>query len=317
MTRHITNRQHTGLLSGSLLKKEGARAQEHLASCAGCRARHERFAAIISQSSNEALRPSPELEKRILATHRSLTRQSHELPFEPFIRRLRPILKRQAFALAAAIVVCVMAVSYTLYTSYEEQRIIPIKFSFIKGKAFLNNQEVSLSTRIMEDSELKVPKNSAVVLAYNNTFVIKIQGESILEIQKSIGNEKNKREFVFNLRKGSLFTRLDSGSGKPNYFYLTPTAHIKSSRTEFILKVAENKTIVIPRSGTLRIKSLESEEEVISLPFKKYIITSTIEANDTDDYDDHNSDMLKNIDNPFDIDDLRQPKEFWDTSSNI
>jgi len=317
MIRHITDRQHAGLLSGLLPKREIERVRRHCASCAECRARHERLAALITRSENGALRPSPGLVKRILATHRSIARQSYTPSFQSLTMRLRPHIKKPAFALAAAVVVCVMTVMYVLYTSYQDQRIIPIKFSFIKGKAFLNNQEVTLHTQITEDSELKVPRNSAVVLAYNNTFVIKIKGESILEIQKSLSEDKNRREFVFNLRKGSLFTRLDNGAGKSNYFYLTPTAHIKSSRTEFILKVAENKTIVIPRSGTLRIRSLESEEEVISLPFKKYIITSTIETNDTDDYDDFNTDVLNNIDNPFSTDELRQPKDLWDTSGNI
>ena len=80
---------------------------------------------------------------------------------------------------------------------------------------------------------------------------------------------------------------------------MTPNARIKSSRTEFILKVAGDKTILIPRSGTINITSLETEEEVLTLPDKKYVITSSIETTESAEYEDVSEQLSSDAENPL------------------
>lgn len=318
MEKHINEQKLISFITKSLKTQESVNVDQHISGCKLCRQKHSDLLLLLESSQNENITPSAYCDKRIrnisiIPAEETTKPAVLILTIKMLMNSYKPIMAATA---ALLIIIGVTGAVVTLSRPVDDQKTIPISISYIKGKAYINNHEINAKTRIKENSLLRVAKNSAVVLSYNNKFTIKIRGESTLEIQKALISTYNRKaEFVFDLKKGQLFTKSDDPTGRSHYYYITPTAQIKSSKTEFILKVADNKTVVIPKSGTLKIKSLESDEEVMSAPYKKYTITSSIESNDLNDFDEFNADTLKNLDNPFDEDDNFYPKDFMDSIS--
>ncbi len=305
MAQHLSKHALIRLTAGTLDSRSSEKAREHVNVCILCRDKYNGLSRIVLPSAIDFPAPPHDLEGKILRLRRRLSASAESEGMITTIGKFITGRYRPAMAACMLLVLFIFAGLVTIITTGDQKRAIPINISYLKGKAFINDREINSKTRITEDSFIRVTKNSELVLSYNSCFTIKLGSNSVLGIKKGIVEPgKNKMEFVFSLEKGTLFTKFDGTNGSSNYFYITPTAHIKSSKTEFTLKVAENKTIVIPRSGTLEIKSIASDEEVISLPNKKYIITSSIESKDTSDLDEFNVDHLRNMDNPFNGNDM-------------
>ncbi len=317
---HISERTLRRLAVGTLSPPISAAAKRHISACNDCREKYQKLIRILEPSYTTAeCAPSDELERRIISSYHDLIETPRRETWAKLTATLRGVTALYRPAHLAWAMACLIAVAgvviFITADMFTGSRAIPISITYIKGKAYINNQELSPHSKITENSAIKVPKNSTVVLSYNNKFTIKIHDESVLEIKKANARKNGTQvDFVFNLKKGNVFTRLDDLNAGSNYYYITPNAHITSSRTEFVLKVIGNKTIAIAKSGTLLIKSLESDEEVLTIPDKKYEITSSIEFNDVNDYDDTAIDTLKNIDSPCNDGNLGEPPAFIDTT---
>jgi hypothetical protein len=156
------------------------------------------------------------------------------------------------------------------------------------------------------------------VLAFNNTFTLKIRGESAIEISENdTGTADRTKEYVFHVYKGSLFARFDDNGNGKRFYYITPTARIRSDSSDFTLKVADNKTIVIPKSNALKIQSLESDDEIVSVPDTKYVITSSIESNEMNANDELNVDLLKNIGSSLNEEELLDTRDLFETLADL
>jgi len=300
MKRHLSYTTLIRLAAGSLSGKKHDAAHAHLANCDDCSATLTALSRIVAPSKIKNGFPMRDLEAKIIRSYRRIAHSQEHLHVK---FNLRSTLRERFPPVIAIGILALFIISAWIFAtigSGDGGPPLPINITYLKGKAFINNHEIDSKTRITENCVLRISKNSELVLSYNTSFTIKLGSGSVLEIKKAlIGPGKHLMEFVFSLEKGTLFTRFDGINGLSNYFYITPTAHIKSSRTEFILRVAENKTVVIPRSGTLEIKSIASDEEVITLPDKKYVITYSIESGDTNDFDELSMDRLRNMDNPL------------------
>jgi hypothetical protein len=106
-------------------------------------------------------------------------------------------------------------------------------------------------------------------------------------------------QFVFDLRKGTLFTRYNQNSHDTKYFYFTPNATLAATKSSFIMKVAGNRTIVIPKEGAINIRSLDNQDSVAAAPMKEYVITSTVESVDTTTGESAVSELRIELDKPF------------------
>ena len=257
-------------------------------------------------SRNDAIAPSRRVEKRMLASYRAIHQDKIVDAAGSKIFTMPVPWNRRALAGAFAAALLVMGTGVLIYRAHTP-RALPLYVYSMKGRAFLDGEPVSYQSTIREGSLLEVPQRSFVVLSYKGRFLLKVYERSELRLGKAMMKRKpGQAEFVFNLIRGTLFTRINNEVDEPDYFYMTPNARIKSSRTEFILKVAGNKTILIPRSGTINITSLESREEVLTLPDKQYVITSSIETSESGEYKDVRKQLIEDAENPFNEDEQRE-----------
>ncbi|RPI95819.1 MAG: hypothetical protein EHM32_04785 [Spirochaetales bacterium] len=301
----------------ALLTKEGRRGvvRDHIDRCALCRERYEKFLHVLAPSHHDTIAPSRALEKRILASYRTIHRNETGGAAGLNLFTILATWNKKTIAGACAAVILVASVGITAYRMYTP-RALPLYVYFTRGPALIDGEPVNYQSTIREGSLLEVPHDSIVVLSYKNRFLLKIYEKSELRLGKALLKDNRKQtEFVFNLIKGTLFTRISNESDEPDYFYMTPNARIKSSRTEFILKVAGNKTILIPRSGTINITSLETEEEVLTLPDKKYVITSSIETSETGEYEDVRKQLIDDAENPFHEDEQQEIRNLLEPMS--
>jgi hypothetical protein len=300
---HIDQQTMLSLLAGG---GKSAAVHDHMSHCSRCRDRHEKLARILMPSHNTALEPSRGVEKRILATYRTTYKSA--LDDAPMFNILAILTNwnRRALAGALAAMILMIGASVMIYRDRAPQA-LPLYVYSMKGQAFINGEPVSYRSTIMEGSLLEVPRNSVVVLSYKDRFLLKVHEGSELRLGKAIMKRRGgQKEFVFNLIRGTLFTRINNESDEPDYFYMTPNARIKSSRTEFILKVTGNRTILIPRSGTINITSLETREEVLTLPDRKYVITSSIETSENGEDEEIREQLIDDAENSFNEDEQRE-----------
>ncbi|MCU0843629.1 MAG: hypothetical protein MUC76_01735 [Spirochaetes bacterium] len=309
---HIDEKTMRSLLTTG--RKSGA-VRDHIDRCALCRARYEKLTHVLAPSHGGAMAPSRAVEKRILASYRIIHRnEAGEAPGSNLFNKFST-WNRKALAGAFAAVLIMAGAGITTYRLHMP-RALPLYVYSMKGPAFIDGEPVSYQSTIREGSLLEVPHNSVVVLSYKNRFLLKVYERSELRLGKAMAKgNRRQTEFVFNLIKGTLFTRINNESDEPDYFYMTPNARIKSSRTEFILKVAGNKTILIPRSGTINITSLETEEEVLTLPDKKYVITSSIETSETGEYEDVRKQLTDDAENLFHEDEQQEIRNLLEPMS--
>ena len=293
---HIDDRSMRSILLGGGI---GDAVVHHLDNCADCRERLNGLKKILAPSDTETINPSPEMERRVLAAYWKAYRTSARLSLVEAIRGVLNGLNRKAAAGALAFVIVAAGAGFFVY-KIRDPRPLPLYVYHIRGKALVDGSPVNYQSTIYEGSLIDVPRKSILVLSYKNHFLLKIHENSELRLGRAMMKHgRGQAEFVFKLIKGTLFTRFNNPEGEPEYFYMTPNARIKSSRTEFILKVAGNKTILIPRSGTINITSLETREEVLTLPDKKYVITSTIETNESGEYEDVREQLSNDAENPL------------------
>ncbi|HSV95994.1 MAG TPA: hypothetical protein VLM75_03560 [Spirochaetota bacterium] len=293
---HIEEKTMRSLLTTG---RQGGALRDHIGRCARCRERYEKLLHVLAPSHHDAIAPSNGIEKRILASYRIIQRNETGGATGLNLFTIPATWNRKALAGACAALILVAGAVITAYRMHTPQT-LPLYVYFTKGSALIDGEPVSYQSTIREGSLLEVPRNSIVVLSYKDRFLLKVYEKSELRLGKAmIKGNRGQKEFVFNLIKGTLFTRINNELDEPDYFYMTPNARIKSSRTEFILKVAGNKTILIPRSGTINITSLETKEEVLTLPDKEYVITSSIETSETGEYEDVREQLTDDAENPF------------------
>lgn len=293
---HIDDRSMRSLL----IEGKGMRAARlHVENCADCCERYAKLRAVLAPSVTGDLSPPPEIEKRILASYRTAY---HDTASRLSPRTFRGLLARfnpMVTACSLAVALIVASAGLLIHKAYSP-RPLPLYVYHIRGDALIDGKPASYRSTIYEGSLLEVSQGSVLMLSLKNRFLLKVHENSELRIAKAtMKRGRGQSEFMFNLRKGTLFTRINTPENEPNYFYITPNARIKSSRTEFILKVTGDKTILIPRSGTINITSLETKEEVLTLPDKKYVITSSIETSESAEYEDIREQLSSDAENPL------------------
>lgn len=267
---------------------------------------------ILSPSPGNDIAPSAAVGKRLRLTYHTIAREeglSRGLPWRLFLRR-RPV-----WIAASAIAVLVLAVTLVITAPWKKPAVLPIYVYHMKGSSTIDNRAIRYHTPITDNSRIRVGRNSVLLLSYKERFIVKLHPGSELVVKKARGKgNRPSRQFVFILKKGMLFTRINDGSSGSRVFYLTPNARLIATRTEFVLKVAENRTTLISRSGNINVRSLESKEEITTLPAKKYVITSSIQTSDQFPADEA-VELQKNLDTPFSEEELIDLKDLLDRMS--
>jgi len=296
--RHPSDRQLIRYLTGLAGRRDRTETARHLASCDACTGRAESLDMILSPSQNRALKPPARVQRALLAALAAEIEISGKNYTSGFsikgVFRFKP-------ALAAAAAVIVITGAVFVHIAVKQHRTLPVTISYLRGSVYINGDRIKKESPIYKDSFIRVTKNAALVLTFQNSLTIRIRGESLFRIHRSGKNQKNSlMGYVFEIRKGTLFASVTAGRKGPYFCYLTPSVSIQSHKSDFMLKVGESDTTIIPREGSLQATALGSKIEMELRPEKKYIITSSIEPFNLDKEDEKNTDSMKNIGTPMD-----------------
>ncbi|TFH41480.1 MAG: hypothetical protein E4G96_05405 [Chrysiogenales bacterium] len=309
MTKHYRDTALVSFITGTATAQKTGGITAHLAECDHCRIQYARLMTLLTPSAGNELLPSRALKKRISRTYRRIFKEQRSTSgFLLWVQLRQPSL----WIVAPAMLVLVLVATLLVTAPWKKPVVLPIYVYHLKGSATIDKRELRYHTPITENSLIRVGKNSVLLLSYKERFIVKLHPGSELIVRKARGKRSRpSREFVFILKKGMLFTRINDGSNGSRFFYLTPNARLIASRTEFVLKVANNRTTLISRSGSINIRSLESKEEINTLPARKYVITSSIQTSDQFPTDDA-YELQINLEKPFSDEELKDLKDLLD-----
>ena len=280
MKGHLSNSAIIAYINGESPEKT-ASAAAHIASCPRCRSRHAELLSLVTPSAGTSLGPGRQVEQRILATYRKYQPERSSggavASMKQWIAASRP-----RAALAAAVVIALVGGTLFFGISYLTRRdVLPIYVYYYKGNSTIDDEKVRYHMPIRDRSEIRVGKGSVLILACKHRFIVKLYGNSEMILAKLPEKEQQKgHQFVFNLRKGTIFTKYKQNSYESKYFYFTPNASLATRKSSFIMKVAGNRTIVIPKEGAVNIQSFVAKGVITASPEKDYVISSSIEINE-------------------------------------
>jgi hypothetical protein len=296
MKGHLSDKDIIGYINGGVLKR--APGPDHIAACARCRKRYGEILSLVAPSADTPPGPGKRLEKRILATYRRHNPDSEAQTVLVALKRWSAANRPRA-ALAAAVVLAMIGTSLYFGVSYLAKRdVLPMYVYYYKGSSTIDDEKVRYHMPIRDRSEIRVGKGSVLVLACKRRFIVKLFSDSVMVLKKlPVTGGDHGHQFVFNLRKGTLYTKYTQNNLE-KYFYFTPNASLATRKSAFIMKVAGNRTIVIPKEGAVNIRSFVEKGTITTSPEKEYVITSSIEISEPSGRPE-TRDLRINLERPF------------------
>ncbi len=270
---------------------------EHISHCETCKSIYNDFAAILQKSDVSGISPSEGLEERIFNgphTGESLIE----------IDRERGTFNRIKLSLAIAAIL-VMALVFNLVMNRGAEKNITISLKNISGDVLLDNDIILHQTDIHDIHMITTGNESKVDINYEDLFTINLGCNSVFRIEKVDSYKKNeKRDFIFSLLKGIVYSRFKHDKENNRFSFFTPNSKIYSIGTKFILTADNNKTILLLKEGTVKLKSTKPVQgktagsEMTATHNKKYIITDVIES---DVISDEENLLIKLVENKFSV----------------
>ncbi len=279
MKSHISNKMIAGYITGSpgLDRKTVA---AHLEACDDCTRRWSVMKRVIEPVPDAAHEPDRKalkrVERRLIATFRGISPAAEKPGLSRFL--MPGVSLRSGLSAAAVLLVLGLGIIFGagFFTRGEK---LPIYVYYHKGVSFIDGERVAYHMPIRDRSVITVEPGGILILAYKNRFIVKIYEKSELELSRNHeGGKLAGRQFLFNLSRGKVYTRFNHTDRETRYFYLTPTAELFASGSEFIMHVNSHGTTVIPGGGNTAIRSLREKRKMDAPPDNEYIISSTIEV---------------------------------------
>lgn len=144
-----------------------------------------------------------------------------------------------------------------------QKKILTGTFLFLKGDVLLNSKNAKLGATIKQTDLIVVKEKSRAVLQLNNSLVIQMRANSILQISKlDVINKNNVIETM--QRKGTVFHKLTPGSNQ--YKVRTPTVTAAVRGTAFQLSIKKKNVEVRLLTGEV---SVSNNDESKSVDLKK------------------------------------------------
>lgn len=270
---------------------------EHIFHCETCKGIFNDFELILKKSDNSALSPSDDLEERIFNS-----KQSDENIYN--IRQEGGGFKRIRLSLALAAIL-IVAFVFNLVMNMGNEKNVTISLRNITGDVLLDNDIIMHQADIHDIHTITTGSESKVDINYEDLFTINIGCNSVFKVEKVDSYKKNtERNFIFNLMKGIVYTRFKHDKGNNRFSFFTPNSEIYSIGTKFILTTDKNRTILLLKEGTVKLKSKKMVEgkavgrEMTATHNKKYVITDIIES---DAISDEENMLIKLVENKFSV----------------
>ena len=201
------------------------------------------------------------------------------------------------YAAISAILIFAVYIGFNYYLSLNYKD-IPLALKLVKGNIQINDKTAGSFTIIKSGNIIQTQNDSYADLYYDNIFSLRLAAETTVEIKKCLVNDKDPAyRLEFDIKNGAIyanFFRNIKKEYKLEYIFNTPAAVISSIGTEFLLKASNDNTMLIMREGEVKIKSIESGNQITAKQGKKYFIGSDFKTNNIDDYDKSYIDSILN-----------------------
>jgi hypothetical protein len=257
MKKHISNRNLAAYIAETMEGPARERIGGHIAGCGECCARLEKIKHAISPRYG-SLRPGAAVRDRVMRTRDEMESGGMHQAGAGRIFRLKPrILVPAALGLAAAVA---LALVYFIAPPAPRPDTRPALVAEETGDgATIGEGPLLKGARVRESSVIVVPDNAAARLAYGEGFSLTLTGPSVMRIDRlSARDDAGGVRLECSLEQGLLVSRAEGGD--VSYSYTTPGAGVQPRGTEFLLQSSGEDTLVLMKSGAVRVRSTRTGE---------------------------------------------------------
>ncbi|MBP7738721.1 MAG: hypothetical protein KA369_22290 [Spirochaetes bacterium] len=273
MTRHISNRDLAALIAGTAGDRSRSRVSKHLEECVQCRARHDRILAAIAPRYRD-LRASDAAWIRVIRSWEKLAREGSS----PAPSRLRSFLAfhpRSVIAASLALAASVAVISVLLIRTPTEPPRPYLSAVQLDRGVTIDGKSPGELPRVYGGSAVSLPDKTMARLVHGRNFSITLIGPGAFSIRRfASGTSSNRMDIECALDQGML---ISSSTGGISYSYTTPGARVEPVGTEFLLQSAGGKTLVVMKSGSVRVKPVQSAETVTVTAGNKCMVAEKAE----------------------------------------
>ncbi len=281
MQRHISNKDLAALLAGTASDRSRSRSAGHLAQCGRCRARHDKLLAAMAPRYRD-LRASDHARIRVMRSWEELSRHESS-PAPSRIRSFLALHPRTAIAASLALAASIAVISVLLIQAPEEKPRPYLSAVQADSGVTIDGRYHGEKARLYGGSTVNLPDKTMARLIHGRNFSITLIGPAAFSIKRfSSGASSNRMDLECALVHGIL---ISSGTGSISYAYTTPGARVEPVGTEFLLQSAGGKTLVIMKSGSVRVKPIQSVESVTVPAGSKCMVEKKAEIRKVDPED--------------------------------
>lgn len=260
MNGHISNRNLAAYLADAMDASTRERIGGHIAGCDRCRALHDKMLSAISPR-YASLRPGGAVKARVLLTRDELERGERKPAPDPGgpLRALRPrLLGAAALGLAAAIAI---ALAFLLVPPSDTRPALVAESA--DAGVTINGRPATRGARVFESSALVLPDKTTARFAYGRGFSITLTGPCAMTIDRLAPHGPSGGIVLEGALGQGVLVSIADGSSAVSYAYATPGARVEPVGTEFLLQASGESTLVVMKSGTVRVRPVRSAEAAV------------------------------------------------------
>jgi hypothetical protein len=258
MKGHISNRNMAAYLAEAMDASTRERICGHIAVCGRCRALHDKIASAISPRYG-SLQPGSAVRDRVMRTREELERGDGKPAPAGLLHAINPrLLGAAALGLAAA-----FAIALAVFLSPPASTGLALVAVSADPGVTVDGRPALRGSRVYESSALVLPDKAMARLACGHGFSMTLIGPCAMTIDRlSSRGPSGGAIMEYTLEQGILVSASD-GSGAVSYSYNTPGARVEPAGTEFLLQASGDRTLVVMKSGRVRVKQARSGEKAV------------------------------------------------------
>ncbi len=284
MKRHITNRELARYIAGAMSNRKRTSVAEHLTQCDRCRARHEKMLAVIAPR-YFSLRASDAAKVRVMRSRDKLA-EGEDAYAPGGIRSILSLHPRAFIAASLALVTAVAVTAALLLRPPAGEARLHLAAVIADAGVTINDHPVRDRDKVFEQSAIILPDKTTMRLEYGRGFSITLIGPAIFSIDRLMSRGPSEPVVVeCTLAQGLLVSASDGTGKKVAYTYNTPDARVEPVGTEFLLQSAGGTTLVVMKTGSVRVKPERSAESVAVSSGNRCMVAEKTEISKADPED--------------------------------
>ena len=183
---------------------------------------------------------------------------------------------RASLATASGFVIAVVAVALLVTPTFRNAGRPHLLASVVEGEASFNGSPIRAGENISGTGTINVPARSMLLLSRGEEMTIELADGAVFTIDR-LDHGSDRLEIAGTLAGGTLVSRVREGTTSIRYRYDTPGARIEPLGTEFLLQASGETTLLVMKSGSVRVTSLLSSREAVLSAGTRGTVNETIE----------------------------------------